>query len=446
MLRHLLKSLANENLVGLSIILILSLQSILSFGLKIQLQMSSKNSIRLPLEGSNIDVFTFGQTTLYGYDSVNHSLVLHSLIHFNQISNDRLHLSSSPTWPIRRLVLNEDETILALLADKIAYLVYLTPSKSELSKTSSRLCPIFRVPPTVSSSSSIICSLIDFVWLTANHFALVYSIPSSSECHLYTIRPSKQDGLEHLRTFSVGISSSNKFGTPNKKISLHQPSDIIKLDVARRKEKDSQFILLFAMKSDGDLFLLEIQSNELLPENLISSDFQGPIRILPSTFDNYGADRGQSTFFCLTRSNSPLLIFTRDRCQLNQCILLSPLNNPHCLFTIDSISFPTDQLGQMVTTMIEDPFSAKRYFIADSMGNVYSIEVSWIEQIQQGSKQIPPTHIQHLISGDSANKKTSNQIEQIGIIQSNHALEVIHMIVCHYIEWFYFHMENNTNE
>jgi len=95
--------------------------------------MSLSNSIRIPFQWPNVDVFTFGKSSLYGYDPINHCLVVYSPIQLNNpndISNDRLHLSSSPTWPIRRLILNEDETILALLADKIVYLVYLPQSNT----------------------------------------------------------------------------------------------------------------------------------------------------------------------------------------------------------------------------------------------------------------------------------------------------------------------------
>ncbi len=51
----------------------------------------------------------------------------------------------------------------------------------------SRLCPIIRVPPSKLPSTTINCSLIDFVWLTSNHFVIVYLISSSSDCHLYSI-------------------------------------------------------------------------------------------------------------------------------------------------------------------------------------------------------------------------------------------------------------------
>jgi hypothetical protein len=101
--------------------------------------MSLPSSKRIPLHWSNVDVFTFGKSSIYGYDSLNHCLIVHSLIdlnNLNDISNDRLHLSSSPTWPIRRLILNEDETIVALLADKIAYIVYLSQSNLNISKNS----------------------------------------------------------------------------------------------------------------------------------------------------------------------------------------------------------------------------------------------------------------------------------------------------------------------
>jgi hypothetical protein len=280
------------------------------------------------------------------------------------------------------------------------------------------------VPPSISSSTLINCSLIDFIWLTSNHFAVVYSIPSSSECHLYTIRSSKQDGIEHIQTFSVGLSSSNKFGTPTKKISLHQPSDIIKLDKTQRKHEDVVLILLFAMKTDGDIFILEIDQNELLTENKISGDFQGPLRILPSTFNNYGADHGQSTFICLSNSTYPIVIFTRDKYQLNQCIILSPSLNEYYLFTIDLISLPANPNGHILTSIIPDLFSSNRYFISDSAANVYLIEISWINQIQQGLKKLQSTHIQHLINGENSKTK----IEQMGLIQTDNHEQYLALI------------------
>jgi hypothetical protein len=274
------------------------------------------------------------------------------------------------------------------------------------------LCPIIRIPPSISSSTPINCSLIDFIWLTSNHFAVVYSSPSSSECHLYTIRSSKQDGIEHIQTFSVGLSSSNKFGTPNKKISLHQPSDIIKLDKTQRKHEDVVLILLFAMKTDEDIFILEIDQNELLSENKISRDFQGPLRILPSTF------------ISLSNSTFPIVIFTRDKYQLNQCIILSPSLNEYYLFTIDLISLPANPNGHILTSIIPDLFSSNRYFISDSAANVYLIEISRINQIQQGLKELQSTHIQHLINGENSKTK----IEQMGLIQTDNHEQYLALI------------------
>ncbi|CAM2708763.1 unnamed protein product [Rotaria socialis] len=390
--------------------------------------MTLASSIRVPLEWPNIDVFTLGKSCLYGYDSVNHCLVVHSLIqinNLNDISIDHLYLSSSPTWPIRRLSLNEDETILALLAEKIVYLVYLPQPDININDNSSSkgscLCPIVRVPPLVSSSQTISCSLIDFVWLNLNHFLIVYTIPSSSECYLYKVQSLKQIGIVHLHTYSVGSCSTNKFRTPNKKISLHQPSDIIKLDVTTRKEQHSQLILVIAMKTDGDIFILEIDENQLQSNdnNKIFEEFHGPICILPTTFNNYGADHGQSTFICLSNSMYPLVVITRDKCQMNQCVILSPSSNQYYLFTIDLICLPINQNGQMITSIIRDPFYSNRYFISDSSANVYLIEISWINQIQQGLKQIQSTHIQHLITETNSTCKITNKIEQMGLIQTN---------------------------
>jgi len=270
----------------------------------------------------------------------------------------------------------------------------------------------------------VTCSLIDLVWLTSFHFAVVYSIPNPCECHIYAIRSLKSNGIELIRTLSVGLNPKSKLGTPNKKISLHQPSEIIKLDRIKRKDQHIELILLFAMKTDGDLFVLEIDSNDLSNKNEINKDFQGPICILPSTFDNYGSDHGQSTFICLSESKSPLIIFTRDQIQLHQSLILNPSSSQYNLYTIENISLPTSQTGQILTTFIKDRFHSNRYFVLDSLGNIYSIEINWIKQIQQGSQQFQSTNIQHLLQSNNSNQKLTNHIQQIAVLQSH--LAVIH--------------------
>jgi hypothetical protein len=59
------------------------------------------------------------------------------------------------------------------------------------------------------------------------------------------------------------IQLHHHLNVTNKKISLHQPSDIIKLEIIKRKEKDVELILLFAIKTDRDTFLLEINGKIL---------------------------------------------------------------------------------------------------------------------------------------------------------------------------------------
>jgi hypothetical protein len=91
---------------------------------------------------------------------------------------------------------------------------------------------------------------------------IVNSEPSSSECHLYIIRPSKHNEIEYIQTFFVGSSTEIKEKT--KKISLNQSSDIIKLDLAKRKQEDLILILIFAMKTNGDIFIMEIEQTQLI--------------------------------------------------------------------------------------------------------------------------------------------------------------------------------------
>jgi len=90
---------------------------------------------------------------------------------------------------------------------------------------------------------------------------IVNSESPSSECHLYIIRPSKQNGIEYIQTFVVRSSSIKE---KNKKISLNQSSDIIKLDLAKRKQDDLILILIFAMKTNGDIFIMEIEQNQII--------------------------------------------------------------------------------------------------------------------------------------------------------------------------------------
>jgi len=129
------------------------------------------------------------------------------------------------------------------------------------------LCPVNVIPPSIPNLTSLNNLLIDFIWLSPIHFVVVNSIPSSSECHLYLIQPSKYDQIEYIQTFSVQLSSTikekNNLILNKKNISLHQPSNIIKLDLAKRKEQDLILILLFAMKDNGDFFIMEIDQNQL---------------------------------------------------------------------------------------------------------------------------------------------------------------------------------------
>jgi hypothetical protein len=84
--------------------------------------------IASPTEWSHVNVFTFGKSSIYGYDEVNRCVLISSTNEFNapsRLSVTRLHLSAVPSWPIRRMIVNRDESLLVLLADRLAYLVCL---------------------------------------------------------------------------------------------------------------------------------------------------------------------------------------------------------------------------------------------------------------------------------------------------------------------------------
>ncbi|CAF3050987.1 unnamed protein product [Rotaria sp. Silwood2] len=112
------------------------------------------------------------------------------------------------------------------------------------------------------------------------------------------------------------------------------------------------------MKTVGDIFILKIDENEVLSENNISREFHKiHLRILPSTFDNYGSDHSQFTFICLLNLNCCFcFVSTRDKYQFNQCIILSSSLNQYYLFTINLISLPINQNGSILILIIQHSF------------------------------------------------------------------------------------------
>jgi hypothetical protein len=160
----------------------------------------------------------------------------------------------------------------------------------------------------------------------------------------------------------------------------------------------------------------------IFSEEIISSEFVGPLRILPSRNDNYGGDHSHSRLLCLSCSNNPVVIFTRNNCSINECIYLNPSYNEYCLFTIDSISLSTNENNPTIKCLIIDQLNSNRYYISDSLSNVYSIEISSINQINGEENKICSTNIEHLI-------RTNNSIEEMGLIQTNNKGQWL-VIIC----------------
>lgn len=97
---------------------------------------------------------------------------------------------------------------------------------------------------------------------------------------------------------------------------------------------------------------------------------------------------------------------------MNECIFLNPLLNDYHLFTIDSISLPINENNQIIKSMIIDKLNPNIYYVQDSSSNIYSIEISWINQIQEKQKLTSKTNIEHFI-------KSNYFIYQMGLIQTN---------------------------
>ncbi|CAF0731825.1 unnamed protein product [Didymodactylos carnosus] len=406
---------------------------------------SLPHSIRLLLSIPNVSVYTFGETYLIGYCHSEHCLYVYqwnklfsSKTMPDKITTEqcqRLHLSSSPAWSIQRLLLNKNETILTMLAEKVAYIIHLPPylaiekDENKISKSPENpshssvtdlFCPIIRLSPPTESS---LMYLIDFIWLPSpfdQYFLVAYS---NSLCLLYKLSKCNKR-YDLCQTHSIA-------STPKaKKISLKSLTDIVKLDYGQPKysqENQQIYLPIFAIKTDGDIYCLYLCQQDI-KNNSQPSSFIGPLRIYPTSYDNYGCRT--TTMTCLKSSSGPTcLVYIRDESILNQSlVLLDQLLNKSIqqedqqqhhetiLYTIDSIILPESSASSQML-IIHDPLSDKRYYVADK-SNIYSVDVEWLDDVKQmrsssnfyEQKQMLSSKVDHLMTTtltSEENKKTA---------------------------------------
>ena len=82
----------------------------------------------------NIEIFVYGESIIYGYDSFHHCLITIEINQLNEQNVNRLYLSINPTNDIKEMKINPDETILALLSNETIFFVYLP----QLTKSSTK--------------------------------------------------------------------------------------------------------------------------------------------------------------------------------------------------------------------------------------------------------------------------------------------------------------------
>ncbi|CAF1416329.1 unnamed protein product [Rotaria sp. Silwood1] len=71
--------------------------------------------------------------------------------------------------------------------------------------------------------------------------------------------------------------------------------------------------------------------------------------------------------------------------------------------------------------MIIDELNSNTYYVCDSSSNISSIEILWIDDLEEKQKKISSTNVQHLI-------KSNDSIQQIGLIQTNNKGQWLAMI------------------
>lgn len=321
------------------------------------------NSIVIPLDRYQIDVFTWGDSSLLGYENSRKTLLrLHSFVDARKYGLTRYRLTfSSSHSSIHRLILNSEETIVGLLTDDFVYLVNLPGDDADLS------------PLAVGVSTRPI----DLLWLRERDFFVVHS----SQCDLYVPRGST---WKCLRPFLMTREERSR-----KRISLHQRIDIVQVSLVRREKQ----VFVFALKANGEIYVLT------LADGYRAGDFVGPLPFSPSKFDNYGADHSQSKMFALCSSTgSIVVVLSNARSELIECLFLDDT-----LYNLDILVFPS------IRSVLVDRVNSPRYYLLDGQSSVYSIDPLSIDQLAG----LPQTKIDKLILGDDL------PIEQIALIRTN---------------------------
>jgi hypothetical protein len=72
----------------------------------------------------------------------------------------------------------------------------------------------------------------------------------------------KSNHIEYIQTFSLGSSKTKT--SIKKRISFHQSVDIVKLNLPKRINENHIEILLFALKTNGEIYLLHFDLNEFV--------------------------------------------------------------------------------------------------------------------------------------------------------------------------------------
>ena len=158
-------------------------------------------------------------------------------------------------------------------------------------------------------------------------------------------------------------------------------------------------------------------SGKRFRESTVCSHFVGPLRVFPPKFNNYGIHCDQSNFACLSSSRCPLLVFGYHRLEINQCLCLRANNEQYDLFAIDSLVFASSDANGRIEDLLVDRLNDDRYYLFDSLSNIYAIDIRWAKDIEKNSTtaDMASTTVEHLFQGRQMNM----QIKQLASVQTN---------------------------
>lgn len=361
------------------------------------MEIDHRNELSQPFD---IELIEFGRRSIYVYDQVDLSLLIsHKRDFRGRFDFSRYYLSSRPSRKILQMKVNRNETCLALISDRLVYLVDLSRLCNDGDDQSRRIC----LPIKSCDKSTFDSKVVEFLWLNDDSFVILFS---DRPCDLALFRcEAVNNDDKNIRCLGRVRFGAKKQNRPRGKYSLEPNSKIERVLVDRVQFESTSFSRLLVETSDGDFYLFDCQDQDNVE---FEREIDIPISFLPSRFDNFGSsiiDR-RMNFFSFD-SNSMLILFD-GRSTVDQAIVLHQGEKKSAVgYILQSIQIDSDQ--RSIELIHFDSNFEHGFFLLDSDGLVQFVELFSFDQADRTDS----TRIEQIF----VNNRPNTKIERIDSIE-----------------------------